>query len=297
MGAMLAMAIGAGCSVNQYVARAAGDALASGGTAYAADDDIELVGAATPFALKTVESLLETVPDHRPLLLAASRGFTQYAYAYVQLPAETLEQQAVDAAYLQRGRALRLYLRARDYGLRGLGVDTPAKRHALIADPQSVLARTTAADVPLLYWTGAAWAAAISLGKDDPAMVAGLPAIDAMIMRAAEQDPDWEAGTLRTFLVSYELARTNPAPDALDRARAHFARAVELCRGQQAAPYIALAESVAVAQRDRAQYVALLRQALAVDPNARAEWRLANLVMQRRAQWLLDNVDLVFMED
>ena len=91
----LALSAASGCSVREYAARSIGDAMASGGEVYASDNDIELVGVATPFGLKTMESLLAVVPDHRGLLLAATRGFTQYAYVYVQLPAEDLEARDV----------------------------------------------------------------------------------------------------------------------------------------------------------------------------------------------------------
>jgi hypothetical protein len=285
-----------GCSIKQYAVGALGDALADGGDAYAADDDIEFVGAATPFGLKTIESLLAAVPDHRGLLLAAARGFTQYAYVFVQVPADELEESSVGAAYEQRARARRMYLRARDYGLRGLGFGSSAALGTLRTDPAEALAAASPADVPLLYWTAVAWAAAIALSKDDPATIAGLPIVDALVMRAAALDADWDHGTLRAFLIGYEINRPNAAPDAIERARTHLARAVELSGGQQAAPYVSAAESVAVARRDRAEYAALLEQALAVDTGKRPEWRLANLVMQRRARWLLARVDLVFVE-
>lgn len=291
--ALLALVAAApGCSVRQMAASSIGDALAGGGDAYAADDDIDLIGAATPFGLKTIESLLGTVPEHRGLLLAAARGFTQYGYVWVQMPAEEMEEHDVRAAYAQYARARRLYLRARDYGLRGLGLS----REAMRADPAAALSRATREDVPLLYWTALAWGAAISLSKDDPAIIAGLPAVDALVRRAAELDIDWDSGALRSFLIGYELNRPNAAPDAITRARRHFERAVELSAGQQAGPYVSLAESVAVARRDRREYEALLKQALAVNPDQRPEWRLANLVMQRRARWLLARAETQFPE-
>lgn len=292
----LVLVLATGCSIKQYAAGSIGDALAGGGEAYAADDDIEFVGQATPFGLKTIESLLATVPAHRGLLLAAARGFTQYAYVFVQIPADELEESNVGAAYEQRARARRMYFRARDYGLRGLGFGTPAALEALRAEPDEALAAATPADVPLLYWTAVAWAAAISLSKDDPATIAGLPVVDALVMRAAALDADWDYGTLHGFLVGYEIGRSNAAPDALARAERHFARAIDLSGGLQAAPYVSAAESVAVARRDRAQYEALLKQALAIDAGKRPEWRLANLVMQRRARWLLARIDLVLPE-
>lgn len=285
-----------GCSVREYAARSIGDAMVSGGDVYASDDDIELVGAATPFGLKTIESLLAVVPDHRGLLLAAARGFTQYAYVYVQLPAENLEARDVARAYAERDRARRLYLRARDYGLRGLGLEQGEAARALFFDPASALASTTVEDVALLYWTAVAWAAAISLGKDSPALVAGLPAVDALIARAVALDADFDHGTLQSFLIGYEMNRPNASPDAAERARQHFERAVALSGGQQAAPYVALAESVAAPQRKRAEFDALLAQALRVDPKAQPQWRLANLVMQRRARWLRAHAQDLFPE-
>jgi hypothetical protein len=185
----------AGCSVREQVARSLGDALAEGGETYASDEDIELVGAATPFGL-AIETLLAVVPDHRGLLLAAARGFTQYAYVFVQSPADELEERDVAAAYAQRERARRLYLRARDYGLRGLGFAAGAAG-VLTEDPSLALSLATREDLPLMYWTALAWAGAISLGKDNPALVASLPAVDALVTRAAALDADFDDGALR----------------------------------------------------------------------------------------------------
>ena len=290
----LILAATPGCSVRDYALRSVGDALAGGGETYAADDDLELVGAATPFGLKTIESLLAEVPDHRGLLLAATRGFTQYAYVWVQMPAEEGEERDVRASYEQYARARRLYLRARDYGLRGLRLERSAD--ALATDPVKALAATTREDVPLLYWTGVAWAAAISLSKDSPAVIAGLPAVDALISRAAALDPDFDRGTLRSFLIGYEMSRPNAAADAEARARAHFTRAVELSGGRHAGPYVSLAESVCVERKSRAEFERLLKHAISLDPGAQAEWRLANLVMQKRARRLLARADELFPE-
>jgi len=296
LAAACALSVASGCSVREYAARSIGDAMVAGGDVYASDDDIELVGAATPFGLKTMESLLAAAPDHRGLLLAAARGFTQYAYVYVQLPAEDLDARDVARAYAERDRARRLYLRAKDYGLRGLGLEGGEAARLLFVDPAAALAASTAEDVPLLYWTAVAWAAAISLGKDSPALLAGLPAVDALIGRAVALEPDYDHGSLQSFLIGYEMNRPNAAPDAPARARQHFRRAVALSEGQRAAPYVALAESVAAPARDRGEFDALLAEALRIDPAARAEWRLANLVMQRRARWLRAHAKDLFPE-
>jgi TRAP transporter T-component/Tripartite ATP-independent periplasmic transporter, DctM component len=72
--------------------------------------------------LKLIESLVAESPRHSGLLLAAARGFTQYAYAFVQEQADEMKIRTWLAQQLLRDRARTLYLRARDYGLRGLEV-------------------------------------------------------------------------------------------------------------------------------------------------------------------------------
>jgi predicted anti-sigma-YlaC factor YlaD len=272
----LALAAASGCSMREYALRSVGDALAGGGDTYAADEDLELIGAATPFGLKTIETLLAEVPDHAGLLLAAARGFTQYAFVYVQMPAEELEERDVAAAYVQQERARRLYLRAREYGRRGLRIQPD--------------------NVALLYWTAAASGAAISLSKDHPEVLADLPEVERLIRRAEKLDADYDRGTLRSFLIAYEMSRPGAGADAEKRARANFVRAVELSGGRHAGPYVSLAESVSVEKRDRREFESLLKQAITLDPNAQPEWRLANLVMQKRARRLLARADEFFPE-
>src|SRR5512137_791915 len=114
--------LSSGCSVKRVAVNKVGDALAGGGTTFASDDDPELVKAAVPFSLKLMESLLNESPRHEGLLLAAASGFTQYAYAFVQEDADEMEDKDLAAAEELRGRARRLYLRAHNYGLRGLDV-------------------------------------------------------------------------------------------------------------------------------------------------------------------------------
>src|SRR5271155_980742 len=110
------------CSVKRYAIKQLGDALAGSGTTFSADDDPELIRAAVPFSLKLIESLLAENPRHEGLLLAAARGFTQYAYAFVQEDADEIEDTDRVRATALRARAAKLYVRARNYGLRGLEV-------------------------------------------------------------------------------------------------------------------------------------------------------------------------------
>ena len=285
-----------GCSLKQYALNNVSDALANGGSAFAADDDPDLVRAAAPFSLKLTETLLAENPRHRGLLVACARGFTQYAYAFVQQEAEELEDRDIASATALQQRAARLYRRARDYGLRALSVGRPELARELHDEPRRAVAQFGVADVPALYWTGAAWAALIASSKDSAELLGELPAMEALIDRALELDESYDRGAIHTFLIGYEPARLTAQGDPVQRARNHFARAVELSAGGDAAPYIALAEAVSVPQQRRAEFEALLKQALSIDAAQHPDNRLANLVAQRRARWLLARSERLFTE-
>ena len=293
---LVLIAAQSGCSVKKIAVNKIGDSLASGGTTFTSDDDPDLVGEALPFSLKLMESLLAESPQHRGLLLAASSGFTQYAFVYVQTPAEEVEDQDLPKADYLRMRARHLYLRARNYGLRDLEVKHHNFERELRQDAKAAVRKTGAKDVPLLYWTAVSWGAAISVSKDDPEMIADQPIVEALIDRALELNPDYDFGAIHEFLISYEAVRITASGDSTLRSRKHFERAVELTSGQSASPYVALATTVSVSKQDSGEFEALLKKALAINPNARPEWKLTNIVMQRHARWLLSRENELFVK-
>jgi predicted anti-sigma-YlaC factor YlaD len=272
-----------------------GNALAASGTTFAFDDDPELIKAAVPFSLKLMESLLAESPRHKKLLLATSSGFTQYAYAFVQLEADQLEATNFAAAETMRDRARKLYLRARDYGLRGLDTSHRHFSRDLAADPAHAVARARKKDVPLLYWTALAWGAVISVSKDDPYRVAEIPQMEALIDRALELDEAYADGAIHAFLITYEMSRDGALGEPAERSRHHFQRAMNLSGGRLASPLVALAEAVCVQEQDVAEFDRLLAQALALDPDADPANRLMNLIIQERARWLLSQRDALFL--
>ena len=284
-----------GCSIKKIAIKKLGDALAESGTTFASDNDPQLVRDSLPFSLKLIESLLAESPRHRGLLLAASSGFTQYAYAFIKQEADETEPENFERATELRMRARGLFLRARDYGIRGLETTHRGFGASLNKDPQLAVQEAKTADVPLLYWTAASWGLAITLSKNEPALIVDQPIVEALVDRALQLNEAFDDGAIHSFLISYEPVRQGAAGDPLERARRHFDRAMSLSNGFQAGPLVSLAESVSIAKQNRGEFQSLLDRALAVDVNAKPEYRLANLVMQRRARWLLSRIDELFL--
>lgn len=286
----------ASCNVERYATSKFGDVIARGGATWTRDDDPELVRAAAPFSLKLVESLLDTEPKHEGLLLTASRGFTQYAYAFVEQDADRAEEKDLARSRELQTRAKKLYRRGRDYGMRGLEVRHPGICAALYHDLKNALVDTKREDVPFLFWTAASWGLSLSLSKYDPMALADQPIVQALIDRAVELDEGWEEGTLHSFLITYEASRPGGQRDWVERTRKHFERSVELSHGNRAAPFVAFAEAVPMKNQDRREFTELLTRALAVDLRAEPDARLENEIAQARARWLKSRTADLFVQ-
>jgi tetratricopeptide (TPR) repeat protein len=119
--------------------------------------------------------------------------------------------------------------------------------------------------------------------------------MEALIDRALELDDSYGRGAIHSFLITYEMSRQGQPGDPAARARAHFERAMALSEGKDAAPLVALAEAVTVQQQDAKEFESLLNRALAIDPNVQVDTRLQNLIMQRRARWLVSRKAELFL--
>lgn len=281
-----------GC-IKSMATGALADALSGPGN-LGSDDDPELVRDAAPFGLKTMESVLEAQPEHVGLLTSLASGFTQYAYAFVQQDADAAELEAkYAAAKAGRLRAKKLYLRARDYGLRGLELSSPGiaeKLKSMRGLPEAV-AGLKKEDLPLVYWTAAAWALAISNGKEDMQLVSELPAPEALMTRALALDEAWDDGAVHEFFVSFEAARPGGTEAG---AKAHLDKALALSHGRRLGVQVSWAEGPLVQAQKREDFEKVLKAVLDADPDASKPDRLANLIAQRRAKLLLDHADDLF---
>jgi TRAP transporter TatT component family protein len=268
------------------------DALSSTAGAFSRDNDPEFVRLAAPSTLKMVEMLLDDQPAHPGLLMTACSGFTQYAYAFLQVDLELSETPAGPAAQALRSRGSAMYTRAREYCGRALEIRHAGARAALARDSAALLASAVRADVPALYWTAVSWGGELALADNQLMRLGEIAAVRALLTRAAELDEDWQDGAIDEALIALDgLPRALGGDPA--RARAHFERAVARSKGQSAFAFVTMAASVAQPEKNRTEFERLLRAALAIDA-APPSLRLANVIAQRRARFLLARIDRLF---
>ena len=290
------LAFASGCK--SVALKFAADAAAGTGDTYAKDNDPQLVRDAVPFGLKTMEGVLDEKPDHEGLLTALASGFTQYGYAFVQTDADLDDLDGrLERARAGRERAHRLYLRAREYGLRGL--DVRRRLAGLLRGggegARWALGKAQKGDVPLLYWTAASWALSIASNKGDMAAVSELPTPVAMMERALVLDETWADGAIHEFFVTYDATRSAAEGGGPDRAKAHLDRVMAISMNKKLGPRVAYAEGVLVQQQNRDEFVRVLQEVVRANPGAVPRFTLANLIAQRRAKALLAHVDDLFL--
>jgi hypothetical protein len=291
-GLLLAL-LASACSLRGLAVSGLSSALAGSSAAYAQEDDPELVRGALPFVMKTVEGVLIESPDNEDLLATACTTFGLYAYL-VQIEGEALQSSDYAAAERLERRAVALHLRARDYGLRALELRHAGIGERLRTDPAGAAEELEEEDIELAYGTAGTWGLAIGLAKDDPALVADVDAVRALLRRTLQLDEDWDRGALHEAMITVEgLPRAMGGSP--ERAREHFQRALALSGGKRASLYLQLAENVSVPAQDRDEFERLLGRALAVDLDSAPDLRLTNRIAQDRARRLLDGIDDLFL--
>ena len=292
---LVASLLAGGCfSIEQYAIDKLSGGLAAGAETFAREDDPELVRYSMPLTLKAMEAVLLNDPENTGVLAAAAAGFSQYGYAFVLRDAQAMEETDYAGYLVELDRALRLFLRARDYGLRALEVGHPGIGELLRAAPAEAAAGLGPDDLEAAYWCASAWGLAISAGRDRPELLADIDAVRSLLRRALELDEDFRGGALHEAMIVIE-GLPEMMGGSPEKAREHFERALELSGGHTAGTYLSLAENVVLPAQDREEFVRLLEKALAVDLDARPESRLANRLAQDKARALMEKLDDLFL--
>jgi predicted anti-sigma-YlaC factor YlaD len=292
---LAALLLCAGC-LKQIALGSVADSLSASGNGYARDDDPELVRDSIPVIIKLMEQIHAALPKHKALAIALTRTTTSYGAAFIADDADHLEEKDVEAARVVRKRAKRMFLRARGYGLDALELAVPGSRAALNGEDRdrraAAIARAQKADVPALYWLGAAWGSAIANAKDDMRLVGDLPIVAALMKRALALDEAYDEGSIHEFFITYDSGQG----EGKAAAKKHFERALELSHNKKLSVYVTYAEAVCVDAQDKKEFVRLLDKVLAFDVDSDLDHRLVNMLAQRRARWLMSRTADLFAE-
>jgi predicted anti-sigma-YlaC factor YlaD len=213
----------------------------------------------------------------------------------ILFPSDTLPDSMADQKKAMRKRAKKLLLRARDYCLRGLELRHPGFTELLKSkSADSALAMTSHADTSFLYWCSASWMAAITADRSDLALGMTIKKAASLIIRVAELNDQYDQGAAHEILCAYKASIPKSIGGSDEKAREHFNKAVTFSSGEKISPYITLAISISVKNKNRAEFIEMLQKALSVNIQKRPSLRIAECNLTSSvARWLLANVDSI----
>jgi len=254
--------------------------------------DYELAQSAAQSGLVQFEGMHRLAPSNTDALFMLTKGWTGYAYAFVEDEIETAQDAGNDDRIdYERNRARMAYDRGVFYGLELMtaqadGFDRAKKNQGSLS---KWLADHFASkdDVPTLFWTGYAWMERVNVMQGDdaegPALVAELYIGVAMVERAVALDPSFEHYAGLVVLGGYH-ARTGMAE--LDQSKQLFDVAMAKTEGKTLLVPFTYASTYACMKRDGALYRDMMNRVLQPgDPDA--DQRLPNAVAKRRARrWI-----------
>lgn len=279
--AMIWLAL-SGCSTSQLVARGAAPLIDHGVAAMNRETDLELARASIPANLKMIEALLLADPGNASYRVQAAMGFYGYALGFVE--------------FTDRDRAAALYWRARDHAMAALNRAGMAQATLMgdAAELERALAGLGTSAVPALFWTASAWGKWIELQLDDPARIAELPRVEALMRRVLALDETYYHGGAHVFFGAYYGGRAPMFGGDFARATKHFDRAAALSQNQLTLVEVYRARYLLRQMGEREAFHATLSRVLDAPASSDPELNLANALARQQAADLLAQEEDLF---
>lgn len=262
------------------------------------EEDPALAAGALPAFIKLSEILLEAEPLSQDKAVTTASLLVTYASAFVDGPSALLPESRFEERLAATKRAGALYRRA----FRLLEAALERRAHGSLADADDGLAgppmaRFTKADLPLLYWSAASILAAFGIDQLDFESAKHLKAVPVLLARAEALDPSWNSGAIYELYLPYYALLPDYLGGDRSKADAAYQTALHISGGSSPSLFVSYATSVCLPRDDYPAWKASLERALAINPGARPDSRLAVAIAQDRARALLANADLYFILD
>lgn len=244
------------------------------------NDDPQLVVAALPAYMVTVDGLLVTWPEDAGLLRSASSLYGAYA---------TL-------AMAEPQRAAKFTTRALDYALRAACADNDhlcTLREAGFPEFEAAVKNTDDDDLPTLFALGSAWAGYVQQHSEDWNAIAELARIQLIFERILAIDPACEQGMPHLYLGVLHSLLPPSLGGKPEVARSYYEQAIERSGGRNLFAKMMYAKQYARLLYDRDLHDRLLNEVLAADPKAHG-LTLINVYAQEEARRLLAGADDYF---
>lgn len=296
---MLLLSSISSCSITKMATKSMSETIGESGVlVFQREEDPQLVKESLPVILKVNELFMELDPENWQVRASAGKLFIIYSNLFLQTEADKMDyKQWKEQAELYL-RAKKMYMRGSNYAKEALEIKHGIKIN--LADPKSAEFDFDKEDVDILFWLGGGLMSAFSIDMTDPIFAPMRTSAVAFLTKAYQLDPDYGEGALHDFFLRYFSAIPEGMGGGMEKAEYHYKRALEASGGKKVSPYLAYATSITVKNQTKEgveEFKKLLQTILDFDVNKYPDYRLENTVAQKKAKWLLENIDNYFLVD
>ena len=244
-------------------------------SAFFEECDLKLAEESLPAELKLMEGLLKNDPGNPKILTALCMGFTGYAMLFVE--------------DRNTKRASHLYLRAKAYGLKAMGLENKDAK-AL----RELLKEITRGEIEMLFWTTMAWNAWINLNLDKPSALGETTLAEACLARVLEIEPGFYHGAPYVLKGAILAARPQILGGNPPEAKVCFEKAINVSEGKFLLAQYYFARYYAVRVQDKKLFLALVKEVAEAPPDDLKEACLINQAVKLKMEALALTTDELF---
>ena len=297
---LLVMLLISSCSVKKMAVNSVAKNMSGSSAAvFMEDNDPTLVGDAFPVILKMMDMMADASPDNSSIKSTAGSMYVMYSNVYLQGKGTMLPYEDWALQKELYGRAKKHYRRGYDYIMDALEIKHKGFRAAFdSADYDTAFAEFGKEDVADLYWGSAAVLAGVSVDMLDPNFAADRDGAIKMLFKALELDPDFGNGMLDELMMQFYASMPEGMGGDMEKALYHYRHGVELSNDSLVSIHVSYASTICTknqSQEGYDQFCAVLESVLGRDVESIKENRLANIVSQQKAAWLLEHRDDFFL--
>jgi hypothetical protein len=148
-----------------------------------------------------------------------------------------------------------------------------------------------------LYYLAASLGGAIKTSQGDPKELINFPKIGELLKISINMDPKWNNGALQSAMMSYTASRMDISREVMkDTVNGYFKRARDYSDSLDASIFVSYAELIHKPDQNKTGFIKTLERGLSINTKKDSYFRLSNIIAQRRAQWLLLNLEDYFIE-
>ena len=148
-----------------------------------------------------------------------------------------------------------------------------------------------------LYYLAASLGGSIKTSQGDPKELINFPKIGELLKISINMDPKWNNGALQSAMMNYTASRMDISREVMkDIVNGYFKKARDYSDSLDASILVSYAELIHKPDQNKTDFIKTLEEALLINTEKGSYFRLSNIIAQRRAQWLLSNLDDYFIE-